>query len=116
MTKVDYISLALFSKEGEDIETNHYKQSKGRSYMKEGQVTEVKETKERRSYIKDEEGTSKGTTTRSKREKSALDRGRLQFFFLALSYCFDLVLLNFLTWFISLFCHQCQRGILLTSD
>ena len=41
MIKVDYMSLALLSKEEEVIETEHYKQSRGRSSMKEGEVTEV---------------------------------------------------------------------------
>ena len=61
MTKVDYMSLALLSKEGEVIETDHYKQSRGRSSMKEGEVIEVKEIEARKSYIKEREGTSEGT-------------------------------------------------------
>ena len=77
MTKVYYMSLALLTKEGEVTEIDHYKQSKGRSSMTEGEVTEVTETEERRSYIKEGEGTSEGTTTRSKRGKSELDRGTL---------------------------------------
>ena len=52
--------------------------------MKEGEVIEVTETEERRSYIKEGEGTSEGT----KREKNC---NLTIFFFLALSYYFDLV-------------------------
>ena len=37
MTRVDYMSLELLSKEGEV--TNHHKQYRGGSYMKEGEVT-----------------------------------------------------------------------------
>ena len=55
------MSLALLSKEGEVTETDHYKQSKWRSSMEEGEDIKVVETNERRSYIKEGEGTSEGT-------------------------------------------------------
>ena len=69
MTKFDYMYLALLSKEGEVTKSHHYKQFRGRSSMEEGEVIEVT----------------------SKREKAQVKALRGIFFFLALSYYFDLV-------------------------
>ena len=68
-----------------------------------------------KSYIKEVEDT--------RRHKWRHEGTKREILFLALSYYFDLVWLNFLTWFtsliwwlLSLVCHQCQRGRLLISD
>ena len=64
----------------------------------------------RRHYSKISEGEIKSFAN-----KDEIDKGRMQVFFLALSYYFNLV--NFvLTWLFSLVCHQCQRGRLLISN